>query len=167
MGMDIKSLREETIVMLHALGVMEYKEVPHKEGLSYDFIIEQFGVMVCVVTAYDIMFIRSKIAIDYKDWRVFYVTPNDDLVNKKEELFFELMRAGYMRWLRQFRPRFFNSIFFESNIGNKIINKRLAIWQDKPRYKFLIEDNKEALLHPTSYLLSMDNGFFDYMPEIE
>ena len=53
------------------------------------------------------------------------------------------------------------------NLGRRIIEKRLEIWGDKPKYKFLVEDNKSVLQHGAMRELTTDPGFFDYMPEEE
>jgi hypothetical protein len=71
-----------------------------------------------------------------------------------------------MKWIRLTYPRQFNKVIGLTDLGHKIIRKRLELWENKPKYKFLIEDNKDALLNSTSYVMALDPGFFDYMPEI-
>lgn len=167
MKMNLSSLKEELISILHALNAPAYKEKALTHGTSYQFIIEEFGIVVCVLDVIDIMAVRNKVNESYKDWRIFYVTTDDDLVYKKDELLFELMRCGYMKWIRLSYPRQFNQIVSLTNLGSRIIRKRLELWDNRPKYKFLIEDNTDALANPTPYVLSLDPGFFDYMPEVE
>jgi hypothetical protein len=50
------------------------------------------------------------------------------------------------------------------NFGRKIIEQRLKIWKDQPKYKFMIEDNKSALKYPANMILATEPAFFDYMP---
>lgn len=167
MRMDLSSLREEAISMLHALNMFDYKEKALTHGTSYQFIVEEFGVVLCVLDVLDIVVVRAKLAEAYKDWRIFYITTDDDLVYKKDELLYELMRCGYMKYLRLIYPRPFKNVVTLTDLGSRIIRKRLEIWDNKPKYKFLIDDNTDALENPTSYVLSLDPGFFDYMPELE
>lgn len=166
MQMDLKALKEEVISMLHGLSVRDYKNLALTHGTSYQFIIEEFGVVVCVLDVIDIVVVRNKVNELYKDWRIFYITTDDDLFYKKDELLYELMRCGYMKWIRLVYPRQFNQVVTLTDLGAKIMRKRLEIWNNKPKYKFLIEDNTDALNNSTSYVLSLDPGFFDYMPEI-
>lgn len=166
MKMDLSSLKEETISMLHALSIVDYKEKELTHGTSYQFIVESFGVVICVLEVTDIVLVRSKLSEFYKDWRIFYITTDDDLFFKKDELLYELMRCGYMKWIRLSYPRQFNKVVTLTDLGSKIIRKRLEIWSEKAKYKFLIDDNKDALDNPMSYVLALDPGFFDYMPEL-
>jgi len=166
MKMELSALKEEVVSMLHALSMTDYKTKALTHGTSYQFIIEDFGIIICALEVTDIVVVRSKVIEFYKDWRVFYITTDDDLFHKKDELLYELMRCGYMKWIRLTYPRQFNKVIGLTDLGHKIIRKRLELWENKPKYKFLIEDNKDALLNSTSYVVALDPGFFDYMPEI-
>jgi hypothetical protein len=86
---------------------------------------------------------------------------------KTDEIIWDLMRAGYMTWIRKNYPRQFKQLIVESNFGTKIIKKRLKIWDNEPRFRFLIEENEAALNQSAVYLLSIDPGFYDFMPTKE
>ena len=98
--------------------------------------------------------------------RVFIVTTTDDIKKKKDLFIWELMKSGYLRWLRLTYPRQFKDLVVTQNFGNKIIKRRLELWGNKEKFKFLVEENK-LYKSAIGYALSLDASFFDMIPEIE
>ena len=49
-------------------------------------------------------------------------------------------------------------------MDRKIIKERLKVWDNAPKYRFLIDENEAALREATTYVLSVDPAFFDSMP---
>jgi len=111
----------------------------------------------------DYAFVNKAINEHYPDYRYVYVSTYDDLIKKREEIVWSLMQGGYMTYIRQNFPRQFNSLMVDG-FGNKIIKERLARWNNKALYKFLIEENERALNVPVTMILSQEPAFFDYMP---
>ncbi len=163
--MDLRELEDYVSIMLGQLRVA-FKKFNIIRGISTQFIIEDFGLIICCINRVDYAQVNDMLVKNYSDWRLFYVTTNDDIATKKDEVLWHLMRCGYMKWLRYTFPRQVKSIINGTeSLGQKIIRERLRIWANKPKYKFLIEDNKAALINGVLRELTSDPSFFDYMPE--
>lgn len=163
--MDLKELEINTGVMLNQFKV-SFKKMNMVRGVSVQFIINDFGLLVCNLDRRDYSQIQDVILKYYGEWRIFYITTVDNMMEKRDQLLWELMRCGYMKWLRFTFPRQIKSIINgPENLGQKIIRERLRIWGDKPKYKFFIEDNKMALKNGMIREIGSDPGFFDTMPE--
>ena len=97
-------------------------------------------------------------------WRFIYFTAHDSLLEKKEEIIWDLMRGGFIRYIRTRYPQQFKNLIIMENFGKKIIKQRLKVWGDTPKYRFLKQENEAALNEAFSYIISVDPSFFDYMP---
>lgn len=129
------------------------------------FIIEQFGTIVCGIDRADYLLVSKAIERQFgSGWRVVYVTTQDSLLEKKEELIWELMRGGYMNYIRSKYPVSFKQLITMQGFDRKVIKERLKVWGNAPKYRFLIEENEAALREATTYILSVDPAFFDSMP---
>lgn len=157
-------LEDAIIIMLHALR-LDYKVDRVIKGISVQFVIKQFGTIVCGLHRQDYKLVDDQVKQSYPDWRVIYITTFDNMLEKKEEVIWKLMEGGYMRWVRTTYPRPFNELVVMQEFGKKIIKRRLEIYKNKPRYNFLVEDNEDAINYPATTILSWDPGFYDYMPE--
>lgn len=148
--------------------MVSHRQFTAVRGVATHLIVEDFGLIVCCINRVDYTQVRKDIIDQFEGWRVFYVTTNDNIGDLKFNLLWNLMRGGYMKWLRNTFPRQVkNVINGPENLGHRIIEERLRIWADRPRFKFLIEDNKAALQGNLLRELTNDPGFFDYMPEEE
>jgi hypothetical protein len=163
--MDLKELEDYISIMLSQLRVTS-KKLNLIRGISTQFVIEDFGLIICGINRIDYAQVNDTIIKNFPDWRIVYITTTDNVVEKKDEVLWNLMRCGYMKWLRYTFPRQVKSIINgPESLGQKIIKERLRIWANKPKYKFLVEDNKVALANGMLRELTTDPGFFDYMPE--
>lgn len=160
----IKVLTGEIKEMLSAYKV-PYKMVNIGSNLPEVFLIDTFGIIVIGLDRKDYSFIYNKIIELYPGYRMVYISTTSDILKKKDDLLWNLMRSGYMRYIRTNFPNQFKTLIINYGLGRKIINKRLEIWDDAPMYKFLIEENKSILNQAESYVLSIDPSFYDYMPE--
>jgi hypothetical protein len=161
---ELISLDNDINTMLTAFRVRSSKGNIIKD-ISVQFIIKQFGLVISASDASNKDLIVNMISQNYDDWRVVYITTDDNIATKRDEVLWDLMRGGYMRWVRYEFPNQFKSLINEHNYSSKIINKRLELWGDSPKYSFMVEDNKEAMRVPSTVVFSQDPGFFDYMPE--
>lgn len=164
MSMSMTELEDAIVVMLHALK-LDYKTDSVIRGISIQFVVEQFGTIVCGINRQDYKLVDDQIKQSYPDWRVVYITTFDNMLEKKEETIWKLMEGGYMRWIRVTYPRAFNELIIMQEFGKRIINRRLEVYGNKPKYKFLIEDNEDSKHYPATTVLSWDSGFYDLMPE--
>lgn len=149
--------------MLRALHVSFKKTVLIKD-ISMQFMIEDFGVMVCGINRMDYSEINEKVNTEFPGWRLVYITTGEDLAEMRFEVIWTLMQAGYMKWIRINFPREFKNLVIESGFGNRIIDERLKRWGGLPKYNFFIQDNISAKNTATNYILATEPSFFDYMP---
>jgi len=96
-------------------------------------------------------------------WRIVTVRPNDSFKEKKMEIFWELMKSGYVHYLRIEVPRTFKAMITSQGWDKKIIKKRLESYKEDPKYSYLRELNRHALKESSAYILAMDPGFFDFL----
>lgn len=163
--MDLKELEDYISIMLSQLRVT-FKKLNLIRGVSIQFIVEEFGLIICGIDRTCYTQVNETIIKNFPDWRIIYITTNDNIAEKKDEVLWSLMRCGYMKWLRYTYPRQIKSIINgPESLGQKIIRERLRIWANKPKYKFLVNDNKVALENGMLRELTNDPSFFDYMPE--
>ena len=167
MSMDITELEEQIAVALRNFFV-SYRKTSLIRGVSVQFIIDDFGVIVCGINRVDYVQIDDAVNNQFPGWRVVYITTNDRIIDKKYSILWALMRGGYMRWLRFNFPRQVKNVLLgPDNLGQRIIEERLRIWGTKPKYNFLVQDNKIVLMNGLLREYTRDQGFFDYMPEEE
>ena len=91
------------------------------------------------------------------------ISSNDNFEEKKMEVMWELMRSGYMHYLRTEHSNTFKQMMNFHNWDRKIIERRLELYGDDPKYNYLRGLNQWALKQSASYLLSIDPGFFDFL----
>lgn len=136
-----------------------------QQPASIQFVIEEYGLVVSGFDRLDYSYVNGRIDKAFPGFRKVFVDIEDDQLEKKDEIIWALMCGGYMRWLRFTFQRQFNNLIVMENFGNKIVAERLKRWNNSPMYKSYIADNEEAKVSSASYILSIDPGFFDYMPE--
>ncbi len=159
-------LEAELGAILNALRV-EYRKENLIKDISVQFVMHTFGVIACGINRADYRLVDTTINEQYGGWRVVYVTTNDDIVEKRDEINWTLMRRGYLMWVRHnHTDAQFKRLMFDGNFANKIINKRLKIWGDDPKYRYLAECDEFARGQGRiSEYLAKEPGYFDNMPE--
>ena len=165
--MDLNELDDHIAIMLINFMV-EFKKINLVRGISSQFIISDFGVIVCCINRADYSQVKDAIVGQFDHWRVVYITTNDNILEKKYDILWALIKSGYMKWLRYNYPRQVRNLLTGvENLGQRIIDERLRIWGNKPKYRFFVEDNKLVLRNGISRELTNDPSFFDYIPEEE
>jgi hypothetical protein len=159
---SMEELEAEVIITLRTLRI-PFKKATVVKNVSNQFISDDFGVVISVMDSSDYTFVKGAVSSAYPDYRYIFVSTQDSLLDIKDEIVWALMKGGFMRYVRINYPRQFTNLIQEG-FGNKIINERLKRWADKPKYKYLIEENNKAKQLPTSMIISNDPAFFDYMP---
>lgn len=96
-------------------------------------------------------------------WRIVCIGQSDSLEEKRIEVIWELMRAGYMHYLRTEVPRTFKELIVNKGWDKRIIDKRLELYGDHPKYNYWRELNKWVLKESSTYTLAIDPGFFDFL----
>ena len=166
MTVTMYELEAELGAILNALKV-EYRKEALIKDISVQFVMHIFGVIVCGINRADYKLVDTTITDQYKGWRVVYVTTNDNISEKRDEIVWTLMRGGYLMWVRHnHTDSQFKRLMFDGNFANKVINKRLEIWGDDPKYSYLVECDKFAIGQGRiSEYLAKEPGYFDNMPE--
>ena len=161
--MNMQDLEAYLDQMMHALKLKVNKRILGR-GNAVQYVCDDFGVVVTGIKRVDYKEYDDSFRMKFDGYRLIYVTTDDSIADKRLEVIWDLMRSGYMKWIRLNFPREFTNLITSSNFGNTIIEERLKIWGDQPRFKFLIEDNASAKNYPASMLLAQEPAFFDYMP---
>ncbi|RLI61321.1 MAG: hypothetical protein DRO67_08160 [Candidatus Asgardarchaeum californiense] len=161
--MIFEELCDDVRTMLYTLRLDSKEHCPSMK-VEYQFIIDQFGIIVHVVNS---KFYELPELDPYEDWRQIHISEKDDLNKKREEMVWEIMKSGYMTWLRETHQQAFKNLILNYDYSKKIIDQRLKIWNGKPKYKFLIERNVRAYSMSSAYIMSAEPAFFDDMPEGE
>lgn len=165
--MDIIELENNVKIMLKQLYV-PFKRYSMFSGKAFLLAVENFGLLICCLDRIDYAQVNHKVFEEFSDWRVMYITTNDNLSEERYNIIWALMRGGYMKWLRTTFPRQTRELLVgTNNMARRIIEERLRIWNKKAKYKFLIESNEIALRENLYFELSRDLSFFDYMPSEE
>jgi hypothetical protein len=163
--MELQELDIHIRVILNAFRV-GFKKANILKNVAVIFLIEDFGTIICGINRSDYGQINSTIDEQFKNWRRVYITTQEDVSKKKYDILWELMRGGYMKWLRTTYPhQVKNTLTGSDTLGNRILKERLRIWADRPKYKYLIDDTESVLAYGILRELSHDPGFFDYMPD--
>ena len=162
--MSQKEVAADVKILVNALHI-PYKVVKLGRDLPEACLIDLFGTIVVGIDRRDYSEILSLLHIKFKGYRLFFITTADNFTEKKDELIFELMRSGYIKYIRIKFPNQFNTLISTHNYGRKIIKERLATWGELQRFQFLVLENKEALIQSETYILSVDPSFYDFMPE--
>jgi len=99
-------------------------------------------------------------------WRYVFVKPEDDLRKTRMDIVWELARSGYFHYLRMNYPNTFKAML--AGHGGEdwhriIIAKRLESYGNNPKFGYLKMLNQDALKQPSTAVLSMDPGFYDFL----
>ena len=155
-------MEAEVAITLQSLRVPT-KRLSVVSDVSVQFKSEEFGTIVSVIQRADYGFINEAVRREFPDYRYVYVSTFDNLIEKRDEIIWTLMRGGYMTYIRQNFPRQFQQLITDG-FGNKIINERLRRWDNKPMYRFFIDENTRAKETPVTMVMATEPAFFDYMP---
>lgn len=160
------SLRRTVTDVGTVLGALRvpYSVASVYKNITVQYVIGEFGVVVSVITPTDYGAISSKVEETFIGYRHIYVATNDNISDKRYEIIWELMRSGYMRWIRMSYGAQFPNILETDNLGGRIIEQRLKVWDNQPKHLYLINSNLEAQQIGFRRVLAEDPAFFDYMP---
>jgi hypothetical protein len=106
---------------------------------------------------------------EYQGWDVLdvdvkHLEKND--IPFGENLMFLLISKGYMAYLRNNETgdsQIWHHFLVREGWGLKIINKRLELYNNEPRHKFMIDRNTRLRDMSLSYILTHYPDFFDYL----
>lgn len=161
--MSLRRTAYDAGVILGALRV-PYNTASVIKNITTQFVVDEFGVIVSVINSGDYSMVKDRLESIFKGYRYVFMTPNDNVSEKRYEVLWALMQSGYIKWLRLTYTTQFPNIIETDNLGGRIIEERLQRWDNRPMYNYLIQDNLEAQRIGFRQMLSRDPSFFDYMP---
>lgn len=162
--MSIKETSYDMEVLLKALKI-PFSSTNVIRHVTTQFIVEDLGIVVTILNPNDYTMVKERVNFLFKDWKLLFITAASDISAKRYHIVFEFMRSGYMKWLREMYRNQYVQIIETDNLGRRIIEERLRLWDNKPMYRLFIQENVNALKNNFRRIISEDPGFFDYMPE--
>ncbi len=160
---SLEELPTEISIMLTTFMV-PHKRVPLGSNLPDCFEVGELGIVIIGIDPLDYSYAMQKLYDLFAGYRYIVITTADSMLDKKDEIIWEFMRSGYIRYIRYKYQRQFNNMI-QQGLGRKIITERLRIWGKDPKYKYLASENVRCLDVSAPYLVSQDPAFFDFMPE--
>lgn len=99
-------------------------------------------------------------------WRYVFIKPEEDVRKARMDIVWELARGGYFHYLRMNYPNTFKQML--AGRGGEdwhriIISKRLESYGNNPKYSYVKALNQDALKQPSTFVLAMDPGFYDFL----
>lgn len=139
---------------------LQYRERDKGEN-SFHITVDEFGVVL--------KFNPRQLMASYVGWDEVYVDLEKYTLNPIEfgrDFMWLLISKGYMAYLRG--PETGNTMIWRHFLiregwGLRIIDKRLELYNDEPKHKFMIEHNKRLRKNSISYILTYYPDFFDYL----
>jgi len=144
--------------MLYQLGV-DFNILKATDEFAL-FEVPEFGLRV--------IWSLTKYEENNDEWNIVIVYPIHEQKDVRERIIWALAKGGFFHYLRHNYPNTFNKMLAGregEDWHRKIINKRLALFGKKPKYAYFKELNGEGLVESSMAVLSLDPGFYDFIPE--
>lgn len=132
---------------------VNFNRVNYEDGAL--FVIEEFGVQV--------IFNAPSLKYDAKKWWVTIIELTDDLEDKRMEVLWNMVRGGYFHYLRSEYPNTYRKMFSMFNYDKRLIDERLRIYGDKPKYNYFRQLNVGAKNRAANFIMATDPGFYDFL----
>jgi hypothetical protein len=91
------------------------------------------------------------------------VHPDYEVSRAKEKIVWALVEGGYFHYLRHNFKNTFHKILTFEGWDKKFIEERMRRYKDLPQYNYLREISNDAKQESSTFILSIDPGFFDFM----
>jgi len=143
--------------MLNQLGVDFNILKSTKEFALFE--IQEFGLRV--------IWSLEKYEEKNDEWNIVIVYPQHSQRLVRERVIWGLAKGGFFHYLRTNYPNTFNKMLAGregEDWHRKIINKRLDEFEAKPKYNYYRDLNEQALNESSMIILSIDQGFYDFIP---
>jgi len=142
--------------ILHRLGVDFVQKKSGNEFAVYE--VPMFGLKA--------IWTLTKYEESSDDWNIVIIYPYDALALVRENIMWELAKGGFFHYLRTNYPNTFHRMLAGregEDWHRKIINKRLELFGNKPKYNYFRALNKEGAPVSSSQILSVEPGFYDFL----
>jgi len=162
-----EEIQNYEIAQLLRLLRIPFRELTFAKHLPNFYIIETFGTIITAVDRADEYEMQERFKAKFPGYNYMFVYMNQDFAEAKYNLIWDLARLGYVTYLRSEYESQFYSLITTQDFGTRLIKERLRIWNNKSKYRFLIEQNETALEMSFAVVLTQEPAFFDYMPTEE
>ncbi|MHA2218640.1 MAG: hypothetical protein ACXACY_22175 [Candidatus Hodarchaeales archaeon] len=136
---------------------VEFDETEAGDSVIYE--VPKFGVKIIYLDGQTF----DKKILD--GWHVVYVHPDYTAKKSKEKIVWALVKGGYFHYMRHNYKNTFSKILAFEGWDKALINERARRYKDLPKYSYFIEINNEGSFESSSYVLSVDPGFYDFIVE--
>lgn len=125
-----------------------------RNGIVVALELEEYGIIISSLPelntdAYHFIYVDT----DKLDDQIYV----NDIISK---VFWKLVEAGYLFRMRREQPSLFKKLLVEHGWAKKIIDYRLSKWNNIPKFKFLININKQFMQN-LAININRDPSFFD------
>jgi len=156
-----QNIDAETVqqMLFNLLSIYNVKFNVVKAGNSMIFEVEQFGVKIIYLDGQ---------TFDKKTlhgWHIAYVHPDYSIIKAKEAIVFGLIKGGYFHYLRHNYKNTFNKMLAFEGWDKMVEKERKRIYKDHPKYNYIRGLMDDAKREGSSYVLSIDPGFYDFIIE--
>lgn len=146
-------------ILFAVLGQYNVLFDTQKIGDSTIYEVSKFGVKVIYL---DGQMFDKKIL---NGWHDVWIHPDYDVKKSRKKIVWALVQGGYFHYLRHnYKNTFSKTLAFEG-WDRALIDERLRRYKDLPKYNYLREMNKDGRLESSTYILSIDPGFYDFIVE--
>lgn len=151
---------EEIVQMLFVLlSQFNIKYTQQSFGNSTVYEVPKFGVKIIYLDGQTF----DKKILD--GWQIAYIHPDYTISDSKEKIVWALARGGYFHYLRNNYKKTFHQMMYSQGWDRLLVDYRMKLYKDTPKYAYLREINSNALKTSSSYMISMDPGFYDWVVE--
>lgn len=139
---------------------LKYSE--HNRGeVSYYITVDDFGILLRIG--------NKQILAGYDGWDIIDVDLKAYELNPIQfgrDFMWLIISKGYMAYLRGVTERsstLFRRLLIDEGWAYRIIDKRLELYKNEPRHKFMIDLNTQMRKQPVHFILTYYPTFFDYL----
>jgi len=131
----------------------------HTVGKSAIYEVPKFGTKIVFLDGQEF---DNKVL---KNWHVAWVHPDYDAKKTREVIVFALVKGGYFHYLRNNYKNTFHRILTFEGWDKSLVKERLRKYGNKPKYNYFKEMNTDAKQESSTFVLSVDPGFYDFLTE--
>ena len=151
---DIDDVKQILFILLSHYNIKFDQKIVGKSGI---FEVTMLGTKIVYL---DGQKFDDKIL---KNWNIAYIHPDYDVRKAKEKIVWALVKGGYFHYLRHNYKKTFHNILTFEQWDKKLMEERMRRYKEAPKYNYMREINNDAKLESSTFILSIDPGFFDFM----
>lgn len=148
--------------LIQLLRQLRLKPKEHNRGENtFHITVDDFGMVF--------RFNQRQPMTAYAGWDIIDVDMKNYAAKERElgqEVMWYLIAKGYMAYLRgpeNGNSQLFRHFLITEGWGQRIIDKRLELYNNEPKHRFMIEQTKRLQKMPIHYIVMHYPSFFDYL----